>query len=42
MAEPSVYLEKLILFARMLRLEGLTVGPQETADASQILLTLGF
>ena len=26
----------------MLRLEGLSVGPQETADASQILINLGF
>ena len=42
MADPSVYLEKLSLFARMLRLEGLSVGPQETADASQILINLGF
>lgn len=42
MAEPGVYLEKLSLFARMLRLEGLTVGPQETADASQVLITLGL
>lgn len=42
MAEPSVYLEKLSAFARMLRLEGLTVGPQETADAATILTTLGF
>ncbi len=42
MAEPSVYLEKLSLFARMLRMEGLTVGLQETADASQILIDLGF
>jgi len=42
MADPSVYLEKLSLFARMLRLEGLSVGPQETADASQILIQLGF
>jgi len=42
MADPAVYLEKLALFARMLRLEGLAVGPQETADASQILIQLGF
>ena len=42
MAEPSVYLEKLSVFARMLRLEGLTVGPQETADASQVLISLGL
>ena len=42
MAEPTVYLEKLSVFARMLRLEGLTVGPQETADASQVLIALGL
>ena len=42
MAESAVYLEKLSLFARMLRLEGLSVGPQETADASQVLITLGL
>ncbi len=42
MAEPSVYLEKLSLFAGMLRLEGLTAGPQETADAALILSDLGF
>ncbi len=42
MTDPQVYLEKLSLFARMLRLEGLTVGPQETADASQILISLGL
>ncbi len=42
MGDPTVYLEKLSLFARMLRLEGLSVGPQETADASQILIELGF
>lgn len=41
MVEPSVYLEKLAVFSRMLRREGLTVGPQETADASQILISLG-
>jgi len=42
MAETTVYLEKLAHFSRMLRLEGLSVGPQETADASQILINLGF
>ncbi len=42
MAEPSVYLEKLSAFSRMLRLEGLNVSPQETADAGQILTVLGF
>ena len=42
MNEPAVYLEKLTAFSEMLRLEGLTVGPQETADASQILIALGM
>ena len=42
MAEPGVYLEKLSLFARMLRLEGLTVSPKETEDASRLLITLGL
>ncbi len=42
MADPSVYLEKLAVFANMLRREGLTAGPQETADASQILIVLGM
>ena len=42
MAEPGVYLTKLSAFSRMLRLEGLSVSPRETADASQILIALGF
>lgn len=42
MGDPQVYLEKLSAFSRMLRLEGLPVSPQETADASQILICLGF
>lgn len=42
MVEPQVYLEKLSAFSRMLRLEGLSVGPKETADASQILTVLGL
>ena len=42
MAEPQVYLEKLSAFSRMLRLEGLSVSPKETADASQILISLGL
>ncbi|MBP3634537.1 MAG: VWA domain-containing protein [Oscillospiraceae bacterium] len=40
MVDPVVYTEKLSLFSRMLRLEGLAVGPQETADACQVLLNL--
>ena len=42
MADPAVYLEKLSAFSRMLRLEGLSVSPRETADASQILVALGL
>ena len=42
MDEPEVYLEKLSAFSRMLRLEGLSVGPGETADACRILAALGF
>ena len=42
MAEPAVYLEKLSVFSRLLRLEGLSVSPKETADAGQILIMLGF
>ena len=42
MAEPGVYLEKLSAFSRMLRLEGLSISPKETADAAQLLTALGF
>ncbi len=42
MAEPEVYLEKLSAFSRMLRLQGLTVSPQETADTSKLLIHLGL
>ena len=42
MADPGVYAEKLSYFSRMLRREGLTVGPQETADACSILVALGL
>lgn len=42
MVDPEVYLEKISLFSRMLRLHGMAVGPQETADACQILIQLGF
>ena len=42
MGDPAVYLEKLSIFSRMLRLEGFTVGVQETADAAQILISLGL
>ena len=42
MAEPEVYLEKLSAFSRMLRLEGLPIGPRETADAAKLLTQVGF
>ena len=42
MVEPEVYLEKLSLLSRMLRLEGLSIGPKETADAAEILIALGL
>ena len=42
MADLGVYSEKLSYFSRMLRREGLTVGPQETADACAILVALGL
>ena len=42
MTDPQVYLEKISAFSRMLRLEGLSVSPRETGDASQILIALGM
>jgi len=42
MVDPRVYLEKLSAFSRILRQEGLSVSPKETADASQILIALGL
>ena len=42
MTDPAVFLEKLSCFSRMLRLEGLSVSPKETADAAEILSVLGF
>ena len=42
MTDPRVYLEKVSAFSRILRLEGLAVGPKETADASKILISLGL
>ena len=42
MADETVYLEKLSAFARILRLEGLSVSPKETEDAARILTVLGF
>ena len=42
MDDPEVYLEKLSSFSRMLRLQGLSVSPKETADAADILIALGL
>ncbi len=42
MDDPGIYLEKLSLFSRLLRQEGLIISPNETADASRILISLGF
>ena len=42
MDDHLVYLEKLSCFSRMLRLEGLSVGPKETGDAGEILIALGM
>ncbi len=42
MVDPGVYLEKMSAFSRMLSLEGLTVSPQETADACRVLIELGL
>ncbi len=42
MDDPGVILEKLSAFSRMLRLEGLIVSPQETADAGVLLTQIGF
>ena len=42
MADPGVYSEKLSYFSRILRREGMSVGPKETADACQILAHLGL
>jgi len=42
MGDPGVYPAKISAFARMLRLEGLAIGPQETADACAVLIALGM
>ena len=42
MADHEVYLEKLSVFGRLLRQEGMDVSPNETADACRILLDVGF
>lgn len=42
MGDPQVYPAKISAFSRMLRLEGLSVGPRETEDACRILIALGL
>ena len=42
MLDTTVYLDKLALFGRILRQEGMFVSPAETEDACRILLELGF
>ncbi len=42
MAEPTVYLEKLSAFSRLLRLKGINVGTRETGDAALVLASLGM
>ena len=42
MLDTAVYLDKLALFGRILRQEGMFVSPAETEDAVSILLDLGF
>ena len=42
MDDEQVYLEKISAFSRMLRLKGLSSGPQEAVDACRILLEIGF
>ena len=42
MTDHQVYLEKMSVFSRMLKLEGLPVSPKETEDACKVLITLGL
>ncbi len=42
MDDTGVYLEKLSAFSRMLRKEGFSISPKETADAGQVLISLGM
>jgi len=42
MADAGVYLEKLSVFSKLLRSEGLSVSPRETEDAARILIALGL
>ena len=42
MADSQIYLEKMSGFSRLLQLEGLSVSPQETADACRVLIEMGM
>ena len=42
MADHGIYLEKMSQFSRLLRREGLTIGPRETEDACRVILNLGL
>lgn len=42
MDNPGIYLEKLSAFVRLLRMEGLVIGTNETADACRVLIALGL
>ena len=42
MPDHGVYAEKISAFSRLLHMEGLSVSPQETADACRILITFGL
>lgn len=42
MTDPKVYLEKLTVFSKILRAEGVHVTPAQTEDAARILTVLGF
>ena len=42
MVDRGVYLEKLSAFSRILRAEGLSISPKETADAAQLLASLNL
>ena len=42
MVDPTVYLEKLSFFSRMLRLDGLPVTPKETEDACKVIIEIGL
>ena len=42
MDDHQVYLEKITAFSRILRIQGLSASPQETADACRVLTDIGF